>query len=64
MTEPVGVPPEPVTVMVTDNDCAVVMLAEAGVTVTMGVRSTTAVTLTEPLPEAELYVEELDESGV
>ena len=62
MTEPVGVPLAPETAMVTESVCAVVMLEAAGVTVTVGV--TSAVTVTEPLPEAELYLEELAESGV
>jgi len=58
------VPLEPETAMVTESDCAVVMLEAAGVTVTVGVTSAGAVTVTEPVPEAELYVEELEESGV
>jgi hypothetical protein len=62
--EPVGVPLEPETAMVTESVCAVVMLEAAGVTVTVGVTSAGAVTVTEPVPEAELYVEELEESGV
>ena len=62
--EPVGVLPGLETVMVTESDCAVVMLEAAGVTVTVGVRSAGALTVTEPVPEAELYVAELDESGV
>ena len=62
MTEPVGVPLAPETAMVTESVCAVVLLEAAGVTVTVGV--TSAVTVTEPLPEAELYLEELAESGV
>jgi len=37
ITEPVGVPLEPPTDTVTCNDCVVVMLCEAGVTVTVGV---------------------------
>jgi hypothetical protein len=48
----VGVPLEPETATVTESDCAVVMLEAAGVTVTVGV--TSAVTVTEPVPEAEL----------
>jgi hypothetical protein len=36
-TDPVGVPPAPVTVIVTARLCAVEMLFEAGVTVTVGV---------------------------
>jgi hypothetical protein len=42
-TEPVGVPPVPLTVTVTevcDRACTVVMLAEPGVTVTVGVFNT------------------------
>ena len=37
MTEPVGVAPPPLTVIVTMVDCAVVMLVGDGVTVTVGV---------------------------
>jgi hypothetical protein len=36
-TEPVGAPLDPETTMVTESDCAVVMLLDAGVTVTVGV---------------------------
>jgi hypothetical protein len=60
--EPVGVPLEPATATVTESDCAGVMLEAAGVTMTVGV--TSAVTVTEPVPEAGLYLAELDESGV
>jgi len=35
--EPEGIMPEPVTVMVTARVCAVVMVEEAGLTVTVGV---------------------------
>jgi hypothetical protein len=37
ITEPVGVPLVPVTAMATESDCVVVMLLDAGVTVTVGV---------------------------
>ena len=58
-TEPVGVPLDPETAMATESDCAVVMLLDAGVTVTVGV-VVGAVTVTEAL----MYVDELAESGV
>jgi hypothetical protein len=50
--------------MMAASDCVVVMLETVRVTVTVGVMSVGAVTVTEWVPEAELYVEELDESGV
>jgi hypothetical protein len=53
ITEPVGVPPLPETAMVTESGCVLVMLEALGVTVTVGVMSAD-VTVTEPLPEAEL----------
>lgn len=53
----------PPTAMVTESDCAVVMLLEAGVTVTVGVVAG-AVTVTEAVPEALLYAAELALSGV
>jgi hypothetical protein len=62
-TEPVGVPLDPETAMATESDCAVVMLLDAGVTVTVGV-VVGAVTVTEAVPEALMYVDELAESGV
>jgi hypothetical protein len=49
--------------MVTPRLCAVVMLLDAGVTVTVGVVAG-AVTVTEAVPEALLYREELALSGV
>jgi hypothetical protein len=60
----VGLPVPPLTVTVTFNDCAVVMLVADGVAVTIGVVLAGVVTITEAEPEALLYVEELDESGV
>src|ERR1039458_4786480 len=63
VTVPVGVglPLPPLTPMVTDNDCAVVMLDEPGVTVTVGVVFAGAVTTTVFVPVALLYVAELAE---
>jgi hypothetical protein len=49
--------------MVTPRLCAVVMLLDAGVTVTVGVVAGT-VTVTEAVPDALLYREELALSGV
>ena len=49
--------------MATESDCAVVMLLDAGMTVTVGV-VVGAVTVTDAVPEALLYVDELVESGV
>jgi hypothetical protein len=51
--EPVGVPSDPETAMATESDCKVVMLLDAGVTVTVGVVVGT-VTVTEAVPEALL----------
>ena len=48
MTEPVGVPLAPETAMVTESDCATVMLAAAGVTVTVGVVGWLRVELVPP----------------
>jgi hypothetical protein len=51
--------------MSTESDCAVVMLDEAGVTVTVGVTAVTlTVTVTVFVPVADAYVDELLESGV
>ena len=63
MTVPVGVadPDGPATVTVTNKDCAVVMLDNDNPKVTVGAGS---VTVTDAVPEALLYVDELDESGV
>ena len=52
-TEPVGVAPAPETAMVTESDCVVVMLLDAGVTVTVGV-VVGAETVTEAVPKALL----------
>jgi hypothetical protein len=60
----IGLPLPPLTAIVTDNPCAVVILDASGVTVTVGVVFAATVTITEAEPEALLYVEELDESGV
>jgi hypothetical protein len=49
--------------MVTESDCTVVMALEAVVIVTVGVVAG-AVTVTEAVPEALLYREELALSGV
>jgi hypothetical protein len=56
VTEPVGVglPLMPLTPMVTVSDCAVVMLDEPGVTVTVGVVFDGVVTVTEFDPVALL----------
>jgi hypothetical protein len=66
VTDPVGVglPLPPFTETVTVRGCAVVMLDVDGVTVTVGVVLAGVVTVTVADPEALLYVEELDESGV
>jgi hypothetical protein len=53
----------PATATVTLRLCAVVMLLEAGVTVTVGV-VVDAVTVTGAVPEALLYAAELALSGV
>ena len=56
---PVGVAPEPDTVTFTETDCAAVMLAEAGVTVTVGVVGFWVgggVLLPLPPPQAEIAV--------
>jgi hypothetical protein len=50
----VGLLPPPLTVSATVNDCAVVMLLEPGITVTVGVISAGAVTVTTAVPEAPL----------
>jgi hypothetical protein len=51
--------------MVTDSDCAVVMLDEAGVTVTGGATGViTAVTVTVFVPVAVVKLAVLFESGV
>jgi hypothetical protein len=57
-------PLPPVTVTVTVNACAVVMLEEDGVTETVGVAFAAFVTVTEFEPVALLQVDELAESGV
>jgi hypothetical protein len=66
VTEPVGVglPPPPLTAMVTVKPCALVMLLEDGVTVTVGIIVTGTITVTEFEPVAPLYVAELAASGV
>ena len=56
-------PLDPETAMATESDCAVAMLLDAGVTVTVGVVAG-AVTVTEAVPDALLYDEELALSGV
>lgn len=63
VTTPVtgGAPLPPLTDTSTETACAGVKLPSAGVTVTVGV---TLVTVTEPLPDALVYVEVLAESGV
>jgi hypothetical protein len=57
----IGVPLPPVTVTVAVNVCKLVILDGNRVTITVGV---TFVTVTEFEPDAPLYVEELDASGV
>ena len=54
ITDPVGVAlaPPPLTVTVTDSGCNVVMLADDGAAVTVGVTSAGAVTATIAVPEA------------
>ncbi len=64
VTEPVGVPLLALTVIVTVALWAVVMLEGLADTVTVGVINVGAVTVIEPVPDALLYVEELEESGV
>jgi hypothetical protein len=59
------VPPAPATVTVTFRLCEVVILGEAGVTVTVGVANGAfTVTGKVDVPEALLYFDELLESGV
>jgi hypothetical protein len=61
----VGVPLAPATVTVTFRLCEVVILGEAGVTVTVGVaRGAVTVTADVEEPEAPLNVPELAASGV
>ena len=57
-------PLPPLTPIVTVSDCAVVMLAGDGDTVTVGVVFAGVVTVTVFDPVAPLYVDELAESGV
>jgi hypothetical protein len=54
--EPVGMPLGPETAMVTESDCALVMLEAAGVTVTMGVVGFVEVEL-EPPPQAVITMQ-------
>ena len=54
----------PFTLTVTDSDCAVVIVEEGGVTVTVGVVFGEAVTVTDAAPVVLLYDKELVVSGV
>ncbi len=65
VTVPVGIasPALPLTATVTNKARVVVVLAEAGVAVTVGVVSGTVMTVTVALPDALLYRDELAESG-
>ena len=49
VTVPVGVPEAPETVTGTESDCTVVMLEDAGVTVTVAGGGAVTVTVAEPL---------------
>jgi hypothetical protein len=60
----VALPLPPLTVTLTVNACAVVMLEEDGVTETVGATFASVVTVTEFEPEALLQVDTLKESGV
>lgn len=61
----VGVPLPPITATATERLCAVVMLFENGVTVIVGVViGWGVVTVTDVMPVALLYVDELALSGV